>query len=377
MQTESGKEGGIKDSEESATESGGKSGLKECNGFSQSSNNKGNKRARTLSPQAQVQSSSSSSSYHPISSSSPSAASTATASAPQAQVQAPSSLSALMPSHPQILTHQNRPKKAKVMEEDASGLGRIVLAEGEEIEAVLERDDAYEEEQDLLNSFGTIAEQVIVKKDWTQDCFEYHFIVDIDRHIAELTNASIRVVRETMVTQKKSSTGSGRWQTRQSDDICLEIPSRECGMELLQGHGTMTSTSSRMYKVTLTNEELRTMLPNFPFLVKGCATNGPFYFIRGGVHTGVHYAFVDAVVDSAIVKIKDTSFTIQFKSRVADEIDAVVEKEEEVIRNSSGKEWDKMIVLKDNLIQCYRLCDSSDIRGHQGLLCFCYNCGNY
>ena len=175
----------------------------------------------------------------------------------------------------------------------------------------------------------------------------------------ELTRLSIIAVRQTTTTDKTSRDGSGRQQLYKSPEVSIDIPSREFGLSLLNGIGTVTSDTSHMTKVMLTGAEVRAMLPAFPLLVKKCADGATFRAFM--LKHEYRYAFVDTVVDEAEVKIKKSTFTIQFKARQADERDA---DEDASLDELSFEEWLRCFELKPNLIQSYRFERSSDIPGH-------------
>jgi hypothetical protein len=146
---------------------------------------------------------------------------------------------------------------------------------------------------------------------------------------ATLALESIAAVRQTVHCCKKSSRGGGGYQLYKSSEVSMDLPSHASGMQCLCETGTVTSESSRMTKVTLTNQELRSLL-DFPLVVKKCAYGGPYRTAALGGPLQYNYLFTDSVVDAAFVKITHSKLTIQFNSRYADAKDAVVDLDEQL-----------------------------------------------
>lgn len=180
-----------------------------------------------------------------------------------------------------------------------------------------------------------------------------------------ITIDGIKAVRETHVVNKLSSNGSGLQQMKKSREVSINIPNLECGMQILNGKGTITKTTSKTTHITLSKIELHQVLSDFPNVIKKGAYGGT-YRTCGNIGRYI-YTFSDSIVEEAAVKVTKNTFSIEFKAACPPhDSNDIPYDNDEILRDLTSDEYWNQVEIKQGVIQTWRHSSSTDIVGHMG-----------
>ena len=191
---------------------------------------------------------------------------------------------------------------------------------------------------------------------------------ELDAIKSLITYKSVIALREVHVVEKLSNTGNKQHQYIKSRSVSVVIPNRSAGLQILNGIGTVTKSTSKTTYISLSNiNEIRLCLPEFPKIIKKGAYNGTYLHIRCGVDR-LLFAFADSIVDKAMIKITQDHFTIEFKSRHVDSAEAGIPFDGDIhLQHLSAEDYWDELEINDDAIQRYRLGTTTDINTHRGI----------